>query len=66
MLMPWQKRVLDERDELVGRISRLNFFLNCYYKNVSEAERGRLRVQLYIMRAYLGVLEDRIAAWGSK
>jgi len=65
MLMPWQKRVLDERDDLIGRISRLNFFLNYYYKNVSEAERGRLRIQLHIMRAYLGILEDRIAVWSN-
>ncbi|NBT35565.1 MAG: hypothetical protein EBT03_08515 [Betaproteobacteria bacterium] len=60
----WQKRVVDERDELTGRIDRLEAFLAIprEFTTVYEAaHRKLLHDQLPAMRVYRQILNDRIA-----
>lgn len=60
----YQSRVLEERDELDERITKLDAFINgTSFKPVQFGEKQRLRMQLAAMRWYLAILQDRIAAW---
>lgn len=58
---PWD-RVQAERDELRGRVLKLQAFLGAPGAAlVSEAHLGLLRRQLHWMLGYLGVLSTRLA-----
>ena len=62
----YQQRVVEEKDELDGRIERLYRFISPpteTYENLPEDEKIRLQDQLLYMRRYSRVLWDRIAAF---
>lgn len=61
-LEPYQQRVVDERDELSERKSRLEpFFKTDTYHALPEDEQWRLCKQNRLMGEYLDVLDERIA-----
>jgi hypothetical protein len=63
-LAPHQQRVVDEKEELSERLSKLQaFFQGPIFPTLSEAERMRLRNQVRFMDGYAAVLEDRIRAF---
>jgi hypothetical protein len=65
-LEPHQQRVVAERYELEGKLSRLVAFLETQPAargSISVAERDRLRAQAAVMRAYVDILAARIEAW---
>ena len=65
-LQPHQQRVVDEKNELSERLSKLlSFFQGPIFQTLSEAERSRLRNQARFMDGYAAVLEERIAAFGA-
>jgi hypothetical protein len=61
-LEPHQQRVVEEAEELEGRIGRLRAFLEDPEKVASVAmeERGRMRRQLRAMTELLAILRERI------
>lgn len=64
MIEPYQRRVIEERLQLEERIEKLDFFVYAdprFDENLDLHERGRLRTQLAIMRAYSTILAERIA-----
>lgn len=64
-LAPHQQRVVDEKNELSERLSKLlSFFQTPIFAGLDAAERTRLRNQARFMDGYLAVLEERIAAFG--
>ena len=62
----WKQRVVDERQELKGRVARLESFINSgdFYK-VYDNEKALLASQLGHMKQYLSVLEQRVKVLGS-
>ena len=62
----WQERLLEERDELRGRLERLNFTIGRRRAGRLEYEplcaMDTLVEQRDLMRDYLMVLEERIGA----
>ena len=65
-LQPHQQRVVDEKNELSERLSKLlSFFQDPIFQTLSEAERSRQRNQARFMDGYAAVLEERIAAFGA-
>lgn len=62
---PHQQRVLDEKQDLDLRIARLDEFMrrNPTFPTLDAAERGRLEIQLDLMRDLSGILGERIAAF---
>ena len=64
MLQLHQIRVVDEKEELDGRISKLQaFFSTPIFASLDEKEKDRLTRQHAHMDAYSGVLEERIRAF---
>lgn len=64
-MLPHQKRVVAERNDLVEKGDKLNSFIfGEVYCKLSSAEQIRLCKQYAFMRAYLEVLDERIAAFG--
>lgn len=65
MMKPHEQRVVAEKVDLDTKIRNLEIFIASYelFSKVPEAEQGRLRIQLTIMRCYSGILGDRIAAF---
>lgn len=60
-LTEWQERVLEERDELHGKIVKLmNFESSAFAAKLPTEERCALVNQLEFMRDYLSVLTERI------
>ncbi len=60
----YQKRVVEEREELEGKIERLYAFLgSASAVNTGAKEIRRLRLQVDYMASYSEVLRDRIAAF---
>ncbi len=60
-LPEWKQRVVDERDELAGRLQRLETFFDTEtFAGVSRAERDRLRYQHSLMLCLQSVLTSRI------
>jgi hypothetical protein len=58
----WRQRVVNERDELADRLARLDgFLLSSNRADVLDC--GLLEEQRVHMRAYLGVLDQRIEAF---
>lgn len=63
-LLPYQERVVKERDELSERTVKLQAFIGGpSWEGVNAEERNRLERQLRAMTAYLAVLDERIAAF---
>lgn len=64
VLLPYQRRVIDEKKELDMRISSLRAFLDSdNSEGVPAAEKGRLGRQLTTMILYAEVLDERIGAF---
>lgn len=63
MLEPYQMRVIEERDELRGRLEKLQCFLK--RPNLKKTpETQLLRRQALFMCRYLETLNKRIKLWG--
>lgn len=60
----YRNRVLEERDELLTKQTRLAKFLNANETNGGK-ERDLLIEQFNIMQQYINVLHKRIATWNS-
>ena len=62
-----QQRVVDEKSELDGRLTKLLAFIDggqgTTFKSLNEPERERLCRQGAVMREYSDILADRIAAF---
>lgn len=60
----YQKRVIAEKEELDGRLARLEKFISSTkFSNVREEEQERLSVQAEIMKEYSEILSERIKAF---
>lgn len=60
----WQKRVIEEKNDLDGRLERLDGFIGkSLYGAASRAEQERLCRQAGLMRDYSAVLGERIGAF---
>lgn len=67
-LQPHQQRVVDEKNELDEKLTKLIQFIEgrtFLFANLSDEEAKRLRHQAVLMRQYSSVLADRISAFGS-
>ena len=64
---PHQQRVLDEKQDLDLRISRLDEFMrrNPLYASLDAAEQARMTRQLDVMRELSVILGERIEAFGA-
>jgi len=63
-MQPHQQRVVDERAELADKAVKLAGFLTgAIFASLPQEERARLGKQLYIMRDYLDILDERIKAF---
>ena len=63
-LLPHQRRVIAERDELDTKVQALSAFLDSDSRPlVDPAELSRMSTQMYHMRQYLWILDARIAAF---
>jgi hypothetical protein len=61
---PHQQRVVDEKSELASKLEKLNTFISgTFFEGLPEAERIRLARQAVVMKDYLDILNDRIAAF---
>jgi hypothetical protein len=61
---PHQQRVIDEREQLAEKCDKLKVFLwGAIFNSLPTEERSRLIQQLGFMLAYLGILDQRIAAF---
>ena len=64
MLQPHQQRVVEESQELLGRIERLQTFTDSpVFAGLDSAERDRLLRQMSAMADYATVLAERINAF---
>ena len=64
-MQPYQQRVVAEKADLDGKISRLADFIGSdRFVKVDEEERDRMREQLRVMLLYSEILGERIAAYG--
>ena len=61
-MQPHEQRVVDEREELDGKIGKLCDFIGSskIYKALPEPEQSRLTVQLHYMQGYSHILHERI------
>lgn len=60
--VPWQRRVVDERDQLSERLDKLRDFIESGKAEVLDAPHPRLlSLQFNAMTEYLDVLNKRIA-----
>ena len=63
-MQPHQQRVVDEKDELAEKLTKLNGFIGgTIYDSLSADERNRLCRQAAVMKDYLDILNDRINAF---
>lgn len=61
---PHQHRVVNEREDLVDKVTKLRAFLGTdRYNGLDSDERGRLDRQLGAMTIYLDILDERITAF---
>ena len=63
-MLPYQERVVVEKDALMKKVERLVAFIerkNENYRQLPLMEKERLRVQLFYMQGYTRALSDRIA-----
>lgn len=60
-LAPHQLRVVQERDELLEKVTKLyTFFSTELFSTLPKDEKFRLNTQFQFMQGYLNVLEERI------
>lgn len=60
-MQEWQERVVEENEELKGKIGRLTDFIHSTsLHEVDKAEQGRMMKQLDTMEEYHRILEARI------
>ena len=60
-MLPYQQRVVEEKQELDKKIDKLALFLKGEFsKFLPSEEQGRLQRQYHIMIEYSGVLAERI------
>jgi hypothetical protein len=62
---PHEERVVAERDEVKERLDKLTAFIeakpiNPIWAKLPYDEQGRMKIQQFIMKQYVAVLEDRI------
>jgi hypothetical protein len=63
-MQPHQERVVDERDELVEKLTKLNSFMTGeIYNGLPSDEKVRLARQACAMKDYLDILNERIQAF---
>jgi hypothetical protein len=63
-LLPYQQRVIEERDDLDCKINSLSIFISSpEFDETSHAEQDRLYRQLESMESYLYILNERIEAF---
>ena len=64
-LSPHQQRVLDEKQDLDIRITKLDEFIerNALFRQLDSDEQARMRRQLDVMRELSVILGDRISAF---
>ena len=63
-MKPHQLRVLDERDDLQGKIERLDIFTGSeMFRTLPATEQFTMVNQLNFMRGYLQCLDKRILAF---
>lgn len=65
-LQPYQQQVIDDRDELAGKLAELTDFINSERLTETvqdELELESLHLQKSIMAAYLNVLNYRISTY---
>ena len=61
---PHEQRVVDEKIELDAKLYKLGQFMKgAIFEILHEAEQQRLTKQAEIMKAYSGILGERIAAF---
>ena len=62
----WQTRVVEERDALCAKVTRLASFISSspVFRSSHDEDRRLLRAQRMAMMDYLDILEDRIRRWG--
>lgn len=66
MSQPYQRRVLDEKQDLDLRIARLTAFVSAdSFASLPLQERAAMLRQLDAMLLYSHALGDRIVLWGS-
>ena len=66
-MQPYQERVIAEKCDLDGKISKLGAFMSgSVFPTIDHNEQRRLIRQLSIMVQYFDCLNERIAAWGSE
>lgn len=59
-MLPYQERVVEEKQELDLKIARLNSFLSDHPKSLSDVEYVLLAEQLKAMQLYSSILMQRI------
>jgi hypothetical protein len=62
-VQPHQKRVVEEKQDLDDRLSRLRDFISTaggVFKSLSDAEKDRLRRQEKAMTEYSNILQERV------
>lgn len=64
VLQPFQIRVLEEKEELDGRVERLgDFIAGAAFKHLDALEKARMRKQMALMSELSTILGARIAAF---
>lgn len=64
-MLPYQERVVQEKQELDDRIIRLTeFTLSHNFEGVNLYEQQRLNRQLRVMQEYSAILAERISEFG--
>lgn len=64
VLLPYQQRVVEEREQLQEKLTKLREFIETpMFEALSIMEKARLRRQRDIMREYRLILDVRIEAW---
>ena len=59
-----QQRVVDEKNELADKLTKLNNFIGgTVFYDLLPAERIRVAKQAGVMKDYLDILNERIAAF---
>lgn len=67
LLAPFQQRVVDEKEDLEEKMSKLCIFMdNCgtatsVYHKLPDDEKFRMEQQRLVMRLYINILAERIA-----
>jgi hypothetical protein len=63
-MQPHQQRVVAEKDELVEKLTKLNAFIGgATYDGLPADEQIRLSRQADIMKHYVDILNERVAAF---